>query len=144
MLAGVIVAFAGNTWRDRIKDRKAERQARDQAIAELLTSIVDLLSGIQAIRTAYHERGLCDLPGLRRHEARRRRRHQADRGVARPAHPDQASAEVLLLPWPGKVPGWDVPAPPGQAAQMAAEIRQTIHERPELDPARLPRHPWRR
>jgi hypothetical protein len=53
-LIGVALGIAGNGYLDRQRERRAARQLRDQAIAELLTSTVDLISGIQAIRAAYY------------------------------------------------------------------------------------------
>lgn len=55
-LSGVVITLAGNTYRDRLKERRAGRQARDQAIAELLAAVVELVTGVQAIRAAYEGR----------------------------------------------------------------------------------------
>lgn len=52
-LVGVALGIAGNGYLDRQRERRAAKQQRDQAIAELLTATVDLISGVQAIRAAY-------------------------------------------------------------------------------------------
>ncbi|SRR6266567_223117 len=52
-LGGVALGIFGNGWLDRLRDRRAARQSRDQAIAEILTAAVDLISSVQAIRAAY-------------------------------------------------------------------------------------------
>lgn len=56
--AGAAIAAAslttlGQGWLDRLKDRRAARDLRDQAIAELLASAADMIQGVQAIRAAY-------------------------------------------------------------------------------------------
>lgn len=56
-LAGVALGIVGNEYLDRQRDRRAAKQQRDQAIAELLTATVDLLSGTQALRAAYMKQG---------------------------------------------------------------------------------------
>lgn len=52
-LGGVALGIFGQGWLDRRRDRRAARQQRDQAIAEILTATVDLISSTQAIRAAY-------------------------------------------------------------------------------------------
>ena len=52
-LAGVTLGIFGNGYLDGLRERRAAKQQRDQAIAELLTATVDLITGIQAIRAAY-------------------------------------------------------------------------------------------
>jgi hypothetical protein len=56
-IIGFIVALAGNLVIERRRDRRAAVQLRDQAIAELLVSVVDLVSGVQAVRIAYQGKG---------------------------------------------------------------------------------------
>jgi len=52
-LAGVALGIGGNARLDRLRERRAARRTQDQAIAELLTATVDLITGIQAVRAAY-------------------------------------------------------------------------------------------
>jgi hypothetical protein len=52
-LVGVVLGTVGNAYLDRRRDRRAACRERDQAIAELLTATVDLISGVQAVRAAY-------------------------------------------------------------------------------------------
>jgi hypothetical protein len=54
-LAGVALGTTGNAYVDRLRDRRAATRQRDQAIAELLTSAVDLIGSVQTIRGAYQE-----------------------------------------------------------------------------------------
>lgn len=54
-LAGVVLGAIGNVYLDRRRGRRAACRERDQAIAELLTASVDLISGVQAVRAAYHQ-----------------------------------------------------------------------------------------
>lgn len=56
-LAGVALGIAGNGYLDRQRECRAAKQQRDQAIAELLTATVDLVSSVQAIRSAYLKQG---------------------------------------------------------------------------------------
>lgn len=56
-LAGVALGIAGNGYLDRRKERRAARDQRDQAIAELLTATVDVITGIQALRAAHLKQG---------------------------------------------------------------------------------------
>lgn len=55
-LLGVVLGIVGNAYLDQRKDRRAARREQDQAIAELLTATVDLVTGVQAVRAAYHQR----------------------------------------------------------------------------------------
>ncbi|MHB1430634.1 MAG: hypothetical protein ACYCVZ_00740 [Streptosporangiaceae bacterium] len=52
-LGAVVLTFLGTTWMQVMAARRADRAARRQAIAEMLTSVADLLSGIRMIRGAY-------------------------------------------------------------------------------------------
>ncbi len=52
-LGGVLLGQVSAYVTDRLKERRAARDARDQAIADVLTSVVDLVTGVQAIRAAY-------------------------------------------------------------------------------------------
>lgn len=54
-LIGVAVGIGGNGYLDRLRERRAARRERDQAIAELLTATVDLLSGVQTVRAVYQQ-----------------------------------------------------------------------------------------
>lgn len=54
-LVGVVLGTVGNAYLDRRRDRRAACHERDQAIAELLTAAVDLITGVQAVRAAYHQ-----------------------------------------------------------------------------------------
>jgi hypothetical protein len=54
-LVGVALGTAGSAYLDRLRDRRAARRQQDQAIAELLTATVDLVSGVQTIRGAYQQ-----------------------------------------------------------------------------------------
>ena len=54
-LVGVALGIAGNGYLDRRRDRRLALRERDAAIAELLTATVDLMSGVQAVRVAYHQ-----------------------------------------------------------------------------------------
>jgi len=54
-LLGVALGTAGTAYLDRSRDRRAAEQARDQAVTELQTATVDLLTGVQAIRGAYQQ-----------------------------------------------------------------------------------------
>lgn len=56
-LAGVALGTGGTAWLDRLRERRAARDQRDRAIAELLTAAVDLISGAQVIRAAYEKQG---------------------------------------------------------------------------------------
>jgi hypothetical protein len=54
-LLGVVLGTVGNAYLDRRRDRRMACRERDHAIAELLTASVDLITGVQAIRAAYHQ-----------------------------------------------------------------------------------------
>ena len=55
-IAAVIVTFGGNYLRDKVRHRRADRQARDSALADLLTTSVELVLAVNAIRAAYQYR----------------------------------------------------------------------------------------
>jgi len=55
-LVGVVLGTVGNAYLDRRRDRRTACSERDQAIAELLTATVDLVTGVQAVRAAYHQK----------------------------------------------------------------------------------------
>lgn len=52
-VVGFVVALAGNLVIERRRDRRMAERQRDRAIAELLAAVVDLVTGIQAVRAAY-------------------------------------------------------------------------------------------
>jgi hypothetical protein len=52
-LAGVALGIAGNARLERLREQRAARRGQNQAVAELLTATVDLITGIQAVRAAY-------------------------------------------------------------------------------------------
>jgi hypothetical protein len=54
-LVGVTLGIAGNAYLDRMRDKRAAKRGRDQAIAEVLTATIDLVTGIQALRAAYYQ-----------------------------------------------------------------------------------------
>jgi hypothetical protein len=54
-LLGVALGTAGTAYLDRSRDRQTAEHARDQAVTELQTATVDLLTGVQAIRSAYKQ-----------------------------------------------------------------------------------------
>lgn len=49
----VAVTFGGQGILDRQRARRAEQQARDAAVAELLAAAIDLLVGVEAVRVGY-------------------------------------------------------------------------------------------
>lgn len=55
-IAAVVVTFGGNYVLGKARDRQAEKQARDSAIADLLTTSVELVLAVNAIRAAYQHR----------------------------------------------------------------------------------------
>ena len=55
-IAAVAVTFGGNYLRDKARDRRADKQSRDAAIADLLTASVELVLAVNAIRAAYQHR----------------------------------------------------------------------------------------
>ncbi len=56
-LAGVVIGQFGTYVIERLRERRAARNARDQAIAELLTAVVDLVTSVQTVRAAYQGQG---------------------------------------------------------------------------------------
>ena len=54
-LFGVALGTVGNAYIDRLRERRAAKHERDQAIAELLTATVDLLTGVQTVRAVYRQ-----------------------------------------------------------------------------------------
>jgi hypothetical protein len=52
-LVGVALGIVGTAYLDRSRDRGAAKKAREQAITEVQTATVDLLTGVQAVRGAY-------------------------------------------------------------------------------------------
>ena len=54
-LVGVLIGIMGNVYLDRQRERRTAVRERDQAIAELLAATVDLVSGVNAARAAYHQ-----------------------------------------------------------------------------------------
>jgi len=48
------VRLRGNYLRDKARDRRADKQSRDSAIADLLTTSVGLVLAVNAARAAYH------------------------------------------------------------------------------------------
>lgn len=59
-LVGVVLGAFGTAYRDRVLRRRAARREQRQAVAELLTATVDLITGAQAVRSAYQQRRLDD------------------------------------------------------------------------------------
>jgi len=55
-IGAVVVTFGGSAFLDSLKTRRAARQARDQAIAELLAASLDLVLAVQTIRVAHQHR----------------------------------------------------------------------------------------
>jgi hypothetical protein len=55
-LAGVAIGVGGNAYLGKLGERRAARRRSDQAITDVLTSAVDLISGVQAMRSAYRQR----------------------------------------------------------------------------------------
>jgi hypothetical protein len=56
-LDGVVIGQFGTNVIERLRERRAARNARDQAIAELLTAVVDLVTSVQTVRAAYQGQG---------------------------------------------------------------------------------------
>jgi hypothetical protein len=54
-LVGVALGIVGNGYLERLRDRRRAKRTRDQAIADLLTATVDLITGAQAVRAAYQK-----------------------------------------------------------------------------------------
>jgi hypothetical protein len=55
-IAAVAVTFGGNYLLDRARDRRADRKSRDSALADLLTTSVELVLAVNVIRAAYQYR----------------------------------------------------------------------------------------
>ena len=55
-IGAVIVTFGGNAVAGWLKDRRATRDARDQAIAEVLAAAMDLVLAVASLRVAYQHR----------------------------------------------------------------------------------------
>jgi len=55
-IGAVVVTFGGNYLLERARDRRAGRQARDSAIADLLSTSVELVLAVNVIRAAYQYR----------------------------------------------------------------------------------------
>jgi hypothetical protein len=56
IVSPLVVTFGGNYVRGKARDRRAEKQARDSAIADLLTTSVELALGVNAVRAAHQHR----------------------------------------------------------------------------------------
>jgi hypothetical protein len=57
-LVGVALGTAGTAYHDRSRDRGEAKKAREQAVTEVQTATVDLLTGVQAVRVAYQHQTL--------------------------------------------------------------------------------------
>jgi len=55
-VAAVLVTFGGNYLLETARGRRADKRARDSAIADLLTTSVELVLAVNAIRAAYQYR----------------------------------------------------------------------------------------
>lgn len=55
-IAAVLVTFGGSYLLERARSRRDARQARDSAIADLLTASVELVLAVNTIRAAYQHR----------------------------------------------------------------------------------------
>jgi hypothetical protein len=55
-IAAVVVTFGGNYVLGQARDRRADKQSRDSAIADVLTTAVELMLAVNAIRAAYQHR----------------------------------------------------------------------------------------
>ena len=55
-ITAVVVTFGGNYLRDRARERMADKQSRDSAIADLLTASAELVLAVNAARAAYQHR----------------------------------------------------------------------------------------
>jgi len=55
-IAGVLVTFGGSYMLDRARDRRAAGQSRDSAIADLITTSVELVLAVNTIRAAYQHK----------------------------------------------------------------------------------------
>ena len=61
-LVGVALGIVGNGYLERLRDRRRAKRDRDQAIADLLTATVDLITGAQAVRVVERAGGQVDRP----------------------------------------------------------------------------------
>jgi hypothetical protein len=52
-LGAVALTFAGSTVNDLLRNRRAARNARDAAIAELLAAAIDLVQAVNVIRSSW-------------------------------------------------------------------------------------------
>jgi hypothetical protein len=59
-LVGVALGGLGTAYQDRVRQRRAARREQRQAIAELLTATVDLVTAAQAVRSAYQQQRWTD------------------------------------------------------------------------------------
>ena len=55
-ITAVAVTFGGNYLRDKARDRRADKQSRDSAIADLLTASVEMVLAVNTARAAYQHR----------------------------------------------------------------------------------------
>jgi hypothetical protein len=55
-IAAVVVTFGGSAVADSLKARRAAKDARDQAIAEVLAASMDLVLAVASLRVAYQHR----------------------------------------------------------------------------------------
>lgn len=55
-IAGVLVTFGGSYMLDRARDRRAAARSRDSAIADLITTSIELVLAVNTIRAAYQHR----------------------------------------------------------------------------------------
>ena len=55
-ITAVVVTFGGNRYLDKARDRRADKQSRDSAIADLLTASAELVLAVNAARAAYQHR----------------------------------------------------------------------------------------
>ena len=55
-VAAVVVTFGGNALLDMARARRAGRESRDAAIAEVLAASMDLVLAVSAIRAAHQHR----------------------------------------------------------------------------------------
>lgn len=55
-VAAVVVTFGGNALLDTVRARRAARESRDAAIAEVLAASMDLVLAVSAIRSAHQHR----------------------------------------------------------------------------------------
>ena len=55
-LGAVVLTFLGTAWLQALAGRRADRAAKTKAIAEMLTSVADLMQGVRVIRGAYQHK----------------------------------------------------------------------------------------